>query len=170
MNSPISTVLTVKFFLQVILSFHRFKKVCFLSENGLSGLGAYYIIEKRTSINYTENLSSRIFIYSFLKANHNLSVKTQFLRRVLCIIFTVYYFLDVILSIYRFKKDCFPFKDGMKSNNDMPAGTYFEYFYSPRLRGQKYPLQGVTGFNQVVIKLQQAVPKYWHYAGCVTLL
>ena len=37
----------------------------------------------RTRINYTENLSSRIFIYSFLKAQHNLSVKTQFLRRVL---------------------------------------------------------------------------------------
>ena len=34
-------------------------------------------------LNYTENLSSRIFIYSFLKAKHNLSVKTQFLRRVL---------------------------------------------------------------------------------------
>ena len=33
----------------------------------------------------------------------------------------------------------------------MPAGTYFEYFYSPRTRGQKYPLQGVTGFNQVVL-------------------
>ena len=116
LNSPISTVLTVKFFFQVILSFHRFKKVCFLSENGLSGLGAYYIIEKRTRINYTENSSSRIFIYSFLNANHSLSVKTQFLRRVLSIIFTVYYFLDVILSIYRFKKDCFPFKDGIQSS------------------------------------------------------
>ena len=116
LNSPISTVLTVKFFLQIILSFHRFKKVCFLSENGLSGPGAYYIIEKRTRINYTENSSSRIFIYSFLKANHNLSVKTQFLRRVLSIIFIVYYFLDVILSIYRFKKDCFPFKDGIQSS------------------------------------------------------
>ena len=101
---------------QVLLSFHRFKKVCFLSENSLSGLGANYIIEKRTRIYYTENLSSRIFIYSFLKANHNLSVKTQFLRRVLSIIFTVYYFLDVILSIYRFKKDCFPFKDGIQSS------------------------------------------------------
>ena len=43
----------------------------------------------------------------------------------------------------------------MKSNNDMAAGTYFEYFYSPSPnRGQKYPLHGVTGFNQVVIKLQ----------------
>ena len=42
----------------------------------------------------------------------------------------------------------------MKSNNDMAAGTYFEYFYSPKNRGQKYPLQGMTGFNQVVIKLQ----------------
>ena len=41
------------------------------------------IIEKRTRINYTENLSSRIFIYSSFKAKHNLSVKTQFLRRVL---------------------------------------------------------------------------------------
>ena len=42
-----------------------------------------------------------------------LSVKTHFLRRELSIIFTVYYFLDVILSIYHFKKDCFPFKDGI---------------------------------------------------------
>ena len=32
----------------------------------------------------------------------------------------------------------------------MAAGTYFEYFY----RGQKYLPEGVTGFNQVVIKLQ----------------
>ena len=106
---------------QVLLTSYSFvsplqKGFSFLSENGLSGLGAYYIIEKRTRINYTENLSSRIFIYSFLKANHNLPVKTQFLRRVLSIIFTVYYFLDVILSIYRFKKDCFPFKDGIQSS------------------------------------------------------
>ena len=43
-----------------------------------------------------------------------LSVKTHFLRRELSIIFTVYYFLEVILSIYRFKKDCFPFKDGIQ--------------------------------------------------------
>ena len=114
LNCPLSTVLTVKFFLQVILSFHRFKKVCFLSENGLSGLGAYYmymyIIEKRTRINYTENVSSRIFIYSFLKTNHNLSVKTQFL----C---CVYYFLDVIL--YRFvasKRIVFPLKMAYKAH------------------------------------------------------
>ena len=58
----------------------------------------------------------------------------------------------------------------MNSNNDMPAGTYFEYFYSQRTEDKNIPLQGVTGFNQVVIKLQQAVPKYWHYVGCVALL
>ena len=34
-------------------------------------------------INYTKSLSSRIFIYSFLKEKHNLSMKTQFLHRVL---------------------------------------------------------------------------------------
>ena len=43
-----------------------------------------------------------------------LSVKTYFLRRELSIVFTVYYFLDGILSIYRFKKDCFPFKDSIQ--------------------------------------------------------
>ena len=52
----------------------------------------HYIIEKRTRINYTENVSSRIFIYSSFKAKHNLSVKTQFLRRVL------YNFAPFILS------------------------------------------------------------------------
>ena len=41
-------------------------------------------------------------------------VKTQFLHRELSTIFTVEYFLEVILSIYRFKKDCFPFKDGIQ--------------------------------------------------------
>ena len=138
MNSPISTVLTVKFFLQVLLSFHRFKKVCFLSENGLFGPGADYIVEKRTGINYTENLPSMIFIYSFIKANHNLSVKTQFLRRILSIIFTVYYFLDVILSIYRFKKDT----TRLKSNYDMAAGTYFEYFTELEQRTKMSPPGG----------------------------
>ena len=34
----------------------------------------------------------------------------QFLCRELSTIFTVEYFLEVILSIYRFKKDCFPLK------------------------------------------------------------
>ena len=61
----------------------------------------------------------------------------------------------------------------MKSNNDMGAGTYFEYFYSPRTEDKDPPPpppQEVTGFNQVVIKLQQALPKYWHNAGCVALL
>ena len=43
-----------------------------------------------------------------------LSVKPHFLRRELSIVFTVYYFLDGILSTYRFKKDCFPFKDGIQ--------------------------------------------------------
>ena len=42
----------------------------------------------------------------------------------------------------------------MKSNNDMAAGTYFEYFYSPRTEDKNIPSSGLTGFNPVVIKLQ----------------
>ena len=46
-----------------------------------------------------------------------LSVKTQFLRHGLSNFRRFKQsstFLDVVLSIYRFKKDCFPFKDGIK--------------------------------------------------------
>ena len=42
-------------------------------------------------------------------------MKTHFLRRELSIIFTVYYFLDGILSIYRFKKDRLAYKSSSKS-------------------------------------------------------
>ena len=34
-NSPISTVLTVEYFLEVILSFYRFTRVNFVFENGI---------------------------------------------------------------------------------------------------------------------------------------
>ena len=84
---------------------------------------------------------------------HSLSVKTHFLRRKLSIIFTVDYFLEVILSIYRFKKDCFPFKDGIKKILMMAGGTYFEYFTAQEQRTKITPL-GVTGFTQVLIQLQ----------------
>ena len=55
-----------------------------------------------------------MYNYVFCLQIKGLSVKTHFLRRELSIVFTVYYFLDGILSIYRFKKDCFPFKDGIQ--------------------------------------------------------
>ena len=44
--------------------------------------------------------------YFWLMTN-SLSVKTQFLRRELSTIFTVEYFLEVILSIFRFKRNNF---------------------------------------------------------------
>ena len=59
--------------------------------------------------------------------------------------------------IYRFKKDCFPFKDGttlLKSNDDMAPAHILNIFTVQEQRTKIYPLEGMTGFNQVVIKLQ----------------
>ena len=52
--------------------------------------------------------SALLFSGLFLAhGKHSLSVKTLFLRRELSTIFTAEYFLEVILSIYRFKRDNF---------------------------------------------------------------
>ena len=89
-------------------------------------------INRGTLKNIREWISTSL---SSIFGKHSLPVKTQFLR---CELSNSYRFkqsstfLDVVLSIYRFKKDCFPFKRWhktlLKSKIYMAGGTYFEYF------------------------------------------